>query len=115
MKNSRGVNVTPTLAARRHCVECVGSVHEVDNCGGQRLLVTSKPCTLFPYRHGEKRVPLKVLRQECLVCSGTPSAVAQCPSVDCNLHPYRLGKNPAYKLSQQSDVSAISNRQHGPY
>jgi len=101
MKNHKGVNATPTLATRRHCVECVGSAHEVNTCGGHRLLATDKPCPHFPYRHGERRVPLKVIRQECLTCSGSPCLVERCPSVGCNLHPYRLRKNPAIIVSDE--------------
>jgi hypothetical protein len=111
MKNHQGIRVTPTLAARRHCVECVGSVNEVNACSGQRFLATDKPCTFFQYRHGERRVPLKVIRQECLACCGSPSTVARCPSVRCNLHPYRLGKNPAIRVSDETRAKNITNLQ----
>jgi hypothetical protein len=111
MKNHKGISVTPTLAARRHCVECVGSANEVNACSGQRLLATDKPCPLFPYRHGEKRVPLKVIRQECLACCESPSLVARCPSVRCDLHPYRLGKNPAIRVSDETRAKNITNLQ----
>ena len=111
MKNHKGIRVTPTLAVRRHCVECVGSSSEVNICGGQRLLATNQPCPLFQYRHGERRVPLKVIRQECLACCGSPHTVAQCPSVRCNLHPYRLGKNPAIRVSDETREKNIMNLQ----
>ena len=82
MKNHKGISVTPTLAVRRHCVECVGSTYDVNTCGGRRLLATNRPCPLFQYRHGERRISLKVIRQGRLACCGSSSSiVAQCPSV----------------------------------
>lgn len=44
----------------------------------------------------EKHVtPLKAIRLKCLdCCCGSPKEVKQCPAEKCQLHPFRLGKNP---------------------
>lgn len=46
-----------------------------------------------------KRIsPLKSIRKYCLMCSnGSPTEVRLCPSVDCDLYIYRLGRNPYLK------------------
>lgn len=39
--------------------------------------------------------PVKAIRQFCLECCGGSSAeVKSCPSINCNLYAFRLGKNP---------------------
>ena len=39
---------------------------------------------------------LRAIRKKCLdCCAGQASEVKLCPCVDCTLHPYRLGRNPA--------------------
>lgn len=41
------------------------------------------------------RNPIKAIRALCLACSGgSPKAVADCPSAQCALFVFRLGKNP---------------------
>ena len=45
-----------------------------------------------------KKSLLQVVRTHCLsCCCESPKEVRLCPAVDCNLHPYRLGKNPFRK------------------
>mgnify|MGYP003638904376 FL=1 len=42
-----------------------------------------------------KRPLLKVIRAKCIdCCCGDRTEVKHCPVTDCDLHPYRLGKNP---------------------
>lgn len=42
--------------------------------------------------------PIKTIRSHCLWCSsGQPKEVRNCPITDCNLYPFRLGKNPNRK------------------
>ena len=42
--------------------------------------------------------PLKAIRLKCLDCSGdSPNEVKLCPVTDCELYPFRLGKNPNRK------------------
>lgn len=39
--------------------------------------------------------PVKAIREFCLDCCGDSSAaVKECTSVNCSLHPFRLGRNP---------------------
>lgn len=42
--------------------------------------------------------PLKAIRAHCLsCCCGQANEVKLCPAKDCELHPYRFGKNPYNK------------------
>jgi|TARA_R110000744_G_scaffold227915_1_gene345954 hypothetical protein len=42
-----------------------------------------------------KRPILQVIRAKCIdCCCGDRSEVKRCAITDCDLHPYRLGKNP---------------------
>lgn len=88
-------------AVRKHCTECVGSqsMREVEYCGGEFIYNTGEPCPLFPFRLGRGRVPLKLIRHECLGCNGGQKGVRECPSLQCNLYPFRMGKNPNIQLS----------------
>lgn len=39
--------------------------------------------------------PVKAIRKFCLeCCGGSSSEVKHCSSINCNLHPFRFGKNP---------------------
>lgn len=39
--------------------------------------------------------PVKAIRAKCLDCvCNQPKEVQLCPSEDCPLHPFRMGKNP---------------------
>jgi len=40
--------------------------------------------------------PVKAIRAFCMECmGGSRKAVAECTSLDCKLHSYRMGRNPA--------------------
>lgn len=42
-----------------------------------------------------QRNPIKAIRRQCLACcGGSPKAVAECPSAECALFPFRSGRNP---------------------
>ena len=41
--------------------------------------------------------PLRAIRQHCLACASRPKDVRECPSVECILYQYRMGRNPARK------------------
>lgn len=86
--------LTPGQAIRKHCIECVGSRQEVENCGGELIYNTGKPCPLFPYRLGKGRPSVKVIAEECNDCMGGEPEYC---SGSCHLHPFRMGKNPNYK------------------
>lgn len=46
--------------------------------------------------------PIKAIRAKCLdCCCGSAKEVGLCPIPDCSLHPYRFGKNPNIKLSDE--------------
>lgn len=46
--------------------------------------------------------PIKAIRAKCLdCCCGSAKEVELCPIPDCSLHPYRFGKNPNIKLSDE--------------
>jgi len=46
----------------------------------------------------KKRPIMKVIRAKCIDCCGDqPGEVAKCTAIDCDLWPYRMGKNPFTK------------------
>ena len=46
--------------------------------------------------------PLKSIRQKCLDCvGGSPNEIRECPSTNCALWPYRMGRNPYLELSEE--------------
>lgn len=46
--------------------------------------------------------PIKAIRAKCLdCCCGSAKEVELCPIPDCSLYPYRFGKNPNIKLSDE--------------
>lgn len=86
---------TPGKTIRGHCIECVGSIYDVRDCAGDRLL-SGGTCPFFPFRLGRGRPSVKVIRKFCLDCmNGSAPLVRECENAECSLHPYRFGKNPA--------------------
>ena len=51
--------------------------------------------------------PLKAIRAKCLDCMcDQPKEVRLCPSTDCPLYPFRMGKNPnRVGISNKKDTS----------
>ena len=48
--------------------------------------------------------PVKAIREFCLDCCGdSTSMVKECTSVNCALHPFRLGKNPYRTKREMTD------------
>ncbi len=48
--------------------------------------------------------PVKAIREFCLDCCGdSPVGVKECTSVNCALHPFRLGKNPFRTKREMTD------------
>jgi hypothetical protein len=91
--------MTPLGAIRKVCVACVGSVHEVKDCGGDNCLGAQGDengvCYFFSFRLGRGRPSVKLIRKFCLECmGGSIWLVTDCESVDCPLRQYRFGKNP---------------------
>jgi hypothetical protein len=52
---------------------------------------------------GKKQTPLRAIRANCLDCmNGSSNEVSLCPMENkCSLWPYRFGKNPNVKLSDE--------------
>jgi hypothetical protein len=98
VKTDKVDRMTPGKAIRSMCVACVGSAHEVRDCGGGKCLNGQSDengaCYFYPYRMGAGRPSVKLIRKFCLECmDGSRKLVARCGS-DCPLNPYRFGKNP---------------------
>lgn len=88
--------MTTGEAIREFCKDCVNSHMQKDreNCGGEFVLTTKKPCALFKYRVKGKGT-IKAIRKNCLECmGGSFSAVDECYTSDCHLYQFRLGKIP---------------------
>ena len=107
--------MTPLRAIRKVCVECVGSFHEVRDCGGDACLGVQGDrqgvCYFFPFRPTKGRPSVKLLRKFCLECQGGSSRlVAECRT-NCPLHQYRFGKNP--KRAGMGDISRIKQAVSG--
>jgi len=95
--------ITPQRAIRKFCVACVGSAHEVTDCGGEACVGgqgdENGVCYFYRYRlgKGEGRPSVKLIRRFCLECmSGHRKLVAGCQAENCCLHQFRFGKNPNY-------------------
>jgi len=100
----------PKEAIRAYCTQCLGMKqfnHEaVKNCQGDESMVG--PCAFFPYRLGGKRVTVKVFRKFCLACMcDDREAVRECPTHNCECHPYRLGTNPALAGKRRASEKGI--------
>jgi hypothetical protein len=47
-----------------------------------------------------KRTPLRAIREMCWSCTcGQRNAIRDCPSTDCPIWPFRMGKNPYVQIS----------------
>ncbi|MAI61991.1 MAG: hypothetical protein CBB87_05790 [Micavibrio sp. TMED27] len=55
--------------------------------------------------HGHTKKPLlKVIRKKCIdCCAGKYSEVQKCAAKDCDLWPYRMGKNPFHKRKMTNE------------
>lgn len=46
--------------------------------------------------------PIKAIRAKCLdCCCGSSNEVRLCPCPECSLYPYRFGKNPYIRLTDE--------------
>jgi len=57
--------------------------------------------------------PVKAIREFCVeCCGGSSTEVKSCTSVNCALHPFRLGKNPYRTKREMTDEQreAAKNR-----
>jgi len=97
MKNLMESKYTPKAACRKICIQCLGMARfdaaAIEDCQGDQA--ANGACPLYPYRMG-RRISVKVFRAHCLCCmGGNRVLVSECETFDCELHPYRIGKNPA--------------------
>ena len=54
--------------------------------------------------------PVKAIRAKCLdCCCGQRNEVELCPCADCPLYPYRFGKNPNIKLTDEQRAARAAN------
>jgi hypothetical protein len=121
-----GKSVTPLRALRRHCLWCCkGSTNEVKLCSakrcplwafrfGRRPTLEDKAAIadvkLYPLElelrggefHEKGGTALKAIRRRCIDCSGGSLIGANgCTTSDCDLHPFRKGKNPNIIISEE--------------
>lgn len=61
----------------------------------------------------EKITPLQAIKKHCLDCHfGSRKEVAACEDEDCNLYPFRMGKNPFHPNCALSDEEKIKMVEH---
>lgn len=59
--------------------------------------------------------PMKAIRAKCLdCCCGQYKEVELCPCVDCSLYPYRFGKNPNIKLTDEQRAARAARFKKSP-
>lgn len=59
--------------------------------------------------------PMKAIRAECLdCCCGQYKEVELCPCSDCSLYPYRFGKNPNIRLTDEQKAKKMANFKKSP-
>ena len=127
--------VSPGRAVRRHCVDCAGSSHEVALCPAtacslwphrfghrpdaatraEQADVVLHPAELELKGRDFTGTALKAIKLRCLDCSGAIRATVERCALGaghadaCDLHPFRLGKNPNIVLSEEARA-AIAER-----
>ena len=62
---------------------------------------------------------LKAIRAHCLDCAAGRSAVRECTATACDLHPYRMGRDPdpskSVGFGKRSAVAEASERDQGKH
>ena len=88
---------SPLETIRAFCISCVGGHSKnVASCDGEGTSPGFMQCHFHYYRLGKGRPSPKIMRKFCLQCQGGSAVfVRECETVDCLIHPYRYGKNPA--------------------
>jgi hypothetical protein len=96
---------TPLQYIRAKCLDCASTYPEVKNC-------EFADCPLHQLRFG-KHLPkgmsrLKAIRTYCVnwCMNEQPNEVRLCPVTYCQLYPYRFGRNPYRKRSNESETTA---------
>jgi hypothetical protein len=122
----KSVTTSPLRALRRYCLWCCnGSANEVRLCSakacplwtfrfGHRPTAEDKAAVaevkLYPLErattgaefHERGGTAVKAIRRRCFDCSGGSATGANgCKASDCDLHPFRKGRNPNFKISEE--------------
>ena len=64
---------------------------------------------------GERLSPMKAIRAKCLdCCCGSVNEVRLCPCPDCSLYPYRFGKNPNIRLTDEQKAKRAAHFKKTP-
>jgi hypothetical protein len=117
---------TPLRALRKYCLWCSnGSANEVRLCSAKRCPLwtfrlgrrptpedraTVADVKLYPLErpltgrefHADGGTALKAIHLRCMDCAGGSAVGASgCTATDCNLHPFRRGKNPNRAVSEE--------------
>jgi hypothetical protein len=118
--------ITPLRALRRNCLWCCnGSANEVRLCAAKacplwmfrlghrptpedmaavadvKLYPLERPITGREFQENAGTA-LKAIRRRCVDCSGgSPIGANGCTTSDCDLHPFRRGKNPNRAVSEE--------------
>ena len=94
---SKNKQRTPKEAIRAQCLACVGGHRkEIASCNGDGSIPGFHICPFHSYRLGKGRPSIKLIRKFCLQCMGGSKVfVKECSTVDCKVHAFRFGKNPA--------------------
>ena len=122
----------PANAVRRHCLWCSGSASEVRLCpavscplwgyrlggkptadmiaqAGARRMYPLEDATTVAAFFANDGTRLQAIKRRCLDCSGgSKKEVRGCRVRDCDLHPFRLGKNPNRALSPEQRAIAAA-------
>lgn len=103
---------SPLKTIRAFCVFCVGGHrNEVATCDGDSKIPGFMSCPFHPFRLGRGRPAVKIMRKFCLQCQGGSYIfVKECETEDCQIYPYRFGKNPARAGKGQSAAQMASLR-----
>src|SRR5215470_9872701 len=120
----------PLSAGRQYCTWCCGSASEVNRCPARscplwpfrsgrkptpEILADAGDRTMYPLERRTQvggfyeggGTPLKAIKYLCRDCSGGSKVdVRACSYADCPLHPFRLGKNPNRRMSEEKRVAA---------
>jgi hypothetical protein len=60
----------------------------------------------------KRLTPVKAIRAFCVECTcGDTEWIRECPSTDCSLFPYRMGKNPNISTETKAKLREIALQQ----
>ncbi|MCM8772760.1 MAG: hypothetical protein NC922_06885 [Candidatus Omnitrophica bacterium] len=123
--------LTPIEAIKKRCKECLGYEQDPKECNGKEtegligtqedIIGRNYECPLYLYRTGNRPLkeeksrlkelnikilsPIKAIKEYCLrCCNGDRKYLKNCPSQDCPLWEYRLGKNPHLKGKRKKPI-----------